>query len=99
ALDRRYAGAYGAWKTLSRQDAGFAALNAQFEAWLQYRLWQLLALLSQLPQVRPVLDLDSIAWVLTLLLLALIERLTDDTLESAIHAMTHLIYHALFQDV
>lgn len=98
ALDRLYTGAYRAWRSLSRQDANFAELNIQLESWLQARLRQLLQALTQLPQIRSALDLDQLSWVLMLLFLDLIERLTDETLEMAVQAMTHLIYHALFTE-
>lgn len=97
-LDRQYGGAYRAWKALTHADPGLSAVNATFETWLHQRLRLLMQGLASMTPTRPGLDLDNLAWVLTLLFLELIDRLTDDNLDRILDTLARVFIHTMFTD-
>jgi AcrR family transcriptional regulator len=97
ATDLTFAGAYRAWREAILSDRGLAALDSRVRAWTTGRLRAVFALLQNLPNSRPGVDVSLFA--------AVMDRLFWDLLGSSLESearlvetLTHVIYHSLLED-
>jgi AcrR family transcriptional regulator len=72
------AGAYRAWREAALRDAGIAALDAKIESWTSARIAAAFRTVALRPWARANVDLDSFAWMLSVLWWRLIEDLGLD---------------------
>jgi AcrR family transcriptional regulator len=99
-LDWAFAGAYRAWREAAVRDRELGVLQRQIEHWSARQLEGLFRALLATPGARQDVDVATLAWELTLLVLRLAEVPVEqpDAVEAVIASLTHLIYHALFTD-
>lgn len=95
--DRKYGGAYRAWREAVLSDRELSELDLQVEAWTAQRVEMLLRSALQLPGVRLNVDVEGIAQMLNLLFWRIAEAPHLDG-ERAIQVVTSLMMHSLFED-
>jgi NAD(P)-dependent dehydrogenase (short-subunit alcohol dehydrogenase family) len=97
-LDWAFAGAYRAWREAAVRDRELRVLQRQIEHWSAQQLEGLFRALLATPGARQDVDVATLAWELTLLLLRLAEISAEqpDAVEAVVASLIHLIYHALF---
>jgi AcrR family transcriptional regulator len=99
--DRRYLGAYRAWREAMLADPLLARDWLEIRAWTTQRITALLTLLQQYPGARKDVAIAPLAEVIDGLGWSLLEHRPFMSLEQAnanIDAVTDLIYHAIFLD-
>lgn len=99
--DRRYLGAYRAWREAMLSDPQLARDWREIRAWTTQRVAALLTLLQQWPGARKDIVIVPLAEVVDTLGWSLLEKPAFMSLEQVnarIDAATHLIYHAVFLD-
>jgi AcrR family transcriptional regulator len=86
-------GVYRAWREAALRDAGVAALDAEIESWTSARIAAALRKVALRPWARANVDLDSFAWMLSVLWWRLIEdmRLDRNALAKTAAALVHSI--------
>jgi AcrR family transcriptional regulator len=99
--DRRYLGAYRAWREAMLSDPHLARDWREIREWTTQRVVALLTLLQQWPGARKDIAIAPLAEVVDTLGWSLLEKPAFMSLEQVnarIDAATHLIYHAVFLD-
>lgn len=99
--DRRYLGAYRAWREAMLSDPSLAQDWRDIREWTTQRVTALLTLLQQSPGGRKDVAIPPLAEVIDTLCWSLLDKPAFMSLELAnarIDAATQLIYHALFLD-
>jgi len=96
-FDSPNAGVYRAWREAALRDSSIAALDAEIEAWTSARIAAALRRVALRPWARANVDLDSFAWMLSVLWWRLIEdlRLDRDALAKTAAALVQSI---MFED-
>ncbi|HEY6972305.1 MAG TPA: helix-turn-helix domain-containing protein [Candidatus Angelobacter sp.] len=100
--DLRYLGAYRAWREAVLADPALARKQRQIHAWTASRVETLFTLLQQTPGARSNVDISALAKVMDSFFWGLLGQaagMRKAELKQWIDAATHLIYHALFEDV
>ena len=77
-FDSPYAGVYRAWREAALRDASIAALDAEIEAWTSVRIAAALHAVALKPGARATVDLQSFAWILSVLWWQLLENARPD---------------------
>ena len=95
--DRKYGGAYRAWREAVLSDAELSRLDEQVEAWTADRVATALRSALQLPGSRPDVDVIGTAQMLNLLFWRIAEAPHLDG-DRAVQAVTRLMMHGLFED-
>ena len=95
--DRKYGGAYRAWREAVLSDAELSRLDEQVEAWTADRVATALRSALQLPGARPEVDVIGTAQMLNLLFWRIAEAPHLDG-DRAVQAVTRLMMHGLFED-
>jgi len=95
--DRRYAGAYRAWREAVLSDRELGDLDQEVEAWTAGRVEAALESALRRPGARPGVDVAGTAQLLNLLFWRIAESPHLDG-ERAIRAVTTLMLHRLFRD-
>jgi len=96
-VDWAYAGASRAWHEAAVLDSTLGRLHQEVEHWTAGELAIILRILLKAPGARLLPEIDTLAWVLSLLFWRLAETELPDA-ETVIEAVSLLIYHALFSD-
>ncbi len=99
--DRRYLGAYRAWREAMLSDPHLARDWREIREWTTQRVVALLTLLQQGPAARKDIAITPLAEVIDTLGWSLLEQaasISSAQANASIDAATHLIYHALFLD-
>ena len=102
STDRRYLGAYRAWREATLSDAELATTQCHIRNWTTQRVTALLTLLQQWRGARPNVDIAVLAEVIDTLCWTLLEDpvfISREYSEARIAAVTDLIYHAMFLDL
>ena len=96
-FDSPYAGVYRAWREAALRDASIAALDTEIEAWTSARIAAALHSVSAKPGALASVDVQSFAWLLSVLWWQLVEnaRLDRDALMKKAVA---LVRSVLFED-
>ncbi len=95
--DRKYGGAYRAWREVVLSDLELRELDGQVEAWTAKRVEAALQSALQLPGARPNVDVAGVAGMLNLLFWRIAEAPHVDG-ERAVQVVTDLLMHGLFYD-
>lgn len=101
STDRRYIGAYRAWREAALYDLELACNELDIRQWTTKRIAALLTLLQQWPRARPGVNINALAQVIDTLCWSLLEQpihFSRDELDAQVDAAIHLIYHAMFLD-
>jgi AcrR family transcriptional regulator len=101
AMDRRYLGAYRAWQEALLSDPQLALDQMDIRIWTTSRVVYLLTLLQQWPGARKNVEIPTLAEVIDTLCWSLLDEsisMARERLNARIDAVTHLIYHAMFED-
>lgn len=96
-LDWSYAGAHRAWSEAIIQDAELALLDRAIEDWTACLATMMFRMAMSFPGARKDVDVETTARIITVLLWKLAARVSKEN-EPVVSALTHLIYHALFED-
>lgn len=99
--DRRYLGAYRAWREAMLSDPHLARDWREIRKWTTQRVVALLTLLQQWPGARKDVAIAPLAEVVDTLGWSLLEKpafISTEQANARIDAATHLIYHAVFLD-
>lgn len=99
--DRRYLGAYRAWREAMLSDPHLAREWRNIREWTRQRVVALLTSLQRWPGARKDIAIAPLAEMVDTLGWSLLEKPASMSLKHAnarIDAATHLIYHALFLD-
>lgn len=95
--DRKYGGAYRAWREVVLSDRELSELDLQVEAWTAKRVEMALRSALNLPGARTDVDVEGTAQMLNLLFWRIAEAPQLDG-ERAIRVVTRLMMHTLFED-
>lgn len=95
--DRKYGGAYRAWREAVLSDHELSDLDLQVEAWTAKRVEMALQSALQLPGARTDVDVSGTAQLLNLLFWRIAEAPHLDG-ERAVQVVTRLMMHSLFED-
>lgn len=95
--DRKYGGAYRAWREAVLSDRELSELDLQVEAWTAGRVEMALRSALHLPGARPDVDVAGTAQLLNLLFWRIAEAPHLDG-NRAVQVVTRLMMHALFED-
>ena len=96
-VDWAYVGAYRAWREAVVLAQELRVLHEQLERWTTQQIKLLIYFLLQLPQVRQDVNVDELAWIISLLFWRLAEVPLQEP-DTVVESVTNLIYHALFTD-
>lgn len=95
--DRKYGGAYRAWREAVLSDRELSELDLQVETWTAKRVELALRSALRLPGARADVDVEGTAQILNLLFWRIAEAPHLDG-ERAIQVVTRLMMHGLFED-
>lgn len=95
--DRKYGGAYRAWREAVLSDLELSELDMQVEVWTAKRVELALQSALQLPGARPNVDVAGTAQILNLLFWRIAEAPQLNG-EQAVQVVTYLMMHGLFKD-
>ena len=101
SADRRYLGAYRAWREAALADSQMARSEMEIRRWTTQRVAALLTALQKWSGARQGVNVSALALAINNLCWSLLEQpayLTREGLNAQIDAATHLIYHAIFLD-
>ena len=96
-LDSPYAGVYRAWREAALQDASIAALDAEIEAWTSARIAAALHTTTVKTGARGTVDLQSFAWMLSVLWWQILENAHLDR-DALMKSAAALVRAVLFED-
>lgn len=102
ARDLHYLGAYRAWQEAVLGDADFARKEEAIHAWTTTRVTIVFKRLHRLPGARRRVDISALARAMDGFfwsLLAQAVHMRKVELDRWVQASTHLIFHALFEDL
>jgi AcrR family transcriptional regulator len=101
ARDRRYLGAYRAWREAVLSDPELLKLDRKIHEWSVGRITALFDALSRAPGARTGVDGKGLARAMDGFFWGLLGEgpwLSKERLADSLDAATHLIYHAMFRD-
>jgi AcrR family transcriptional regulator len=96
-FDSPYAGVYRAWREAALGDASITALDAEIEAWTSARIAAALQAALLRPGARATIDLQSFAWILSVLFWQLHQNARPQPDELKNNAAA-LVQSVLFED-
>lgn len=99
SLDWRYAGIHRAWAEAITRDNDLAALNTAVEDWTASVATLLFGATQLLPGARRDLDVQTLAWLITMLFWKIAGRgAMERPSEAVVQGMTHILFHTFFED-